>query len=117
MATARDLIAVALAFAWGSPELHAQALGSGVRLDLPPNYFTSKPSPASKLVVPGKAHAASREDECGSDCVNFDAGYAWAERHEITGEDRCQGHPLHFVEGCLTYVAERAKHCHCAAAR
>jgi len=78
---------------------------AGARLDFPPGYFSAKPA-ASKS-APSSASAMA--DDCPVDCVNFDAGYAWAEERGFAAETQCRGRSRSFVEGCMTYVVERRK--------
>jgi hypothetical protein len=45
--------------------------------------------------------------ECNSDCSGREAGYRWAEHHEITKAAKCAvGTSKSFQEGCLAYVEE-----------
>lgn len=43
---------------------------------------------------------------CTQDCSGHQAGYAWAERHEITDPDDCRGNSQSFIEGCQAYAEE-----------
>ena len=47
--------------------------------------------------------------ECTQDCSGHEAGYAWAEEHDITDGDACDAAGEHsnspsFAEGCRAYV-------------
>lgn len=42
--------------------------------------------------------------ECTVDCSGHEAGYDWAERHDIDDEDDCGGNSESFIEGCKAYV-------------
>ena len=44
---------------------------------------------------------------CTSDCSGHEAGYNWAEEHDIDDEDRCGGNSQSFIEGCKAYVEQR----------
>lgn len=46
-------------------------------------------------------------DPCTSDCSGHQAGYDWAERHDIDDEDDCGGNSESFIEGCKAYVREQ----------
>jgi hypothetical protein len=46
-------------------------------------------------------------DPCTSDCSGHQAGYDWAERHDIDDEDNCGGNSESFIEGCKAYVREQ----------
>lgn len=46
-------------------------------------------------------------DPCTVDCSGHQAGYDWAERHDITDEDDCGGNSESFIEGCKAYVREQ----------
>jgi hypothetical protein len=87
--------AIAIGAIFGVPGMVSPAWSqASVRLDVPPGYFGIPPP------------APQRVGDCPTDCVNFDAGYAWAEEHRIKDLERCVGRARPFVTGCLTYVAE-----------
>ena len=44
---------------------------------------------------------------CTVDCGGHEAGYAWAEEHDITDPDDCHGNSWSFVEGCRAYAEEQ----------
>lgn len=52
---------------------------------------------------PGTFHG----DPCTVDCSGHQAGYAWAEKHDIDDEDNCGGNSESFIEGCKAYVREQ----------
>jgi hypothetical protein len=43
---------------------------------------------------------------CTEDCSGHEAGYAWAEEHDITDPDQCGGNSESFIEGCRAYAEE-----------
>jgi hypothetical protein len=96
------LMAAIIVISMATLPAHADSQ-AGVRLDLPPGYLAAKPS-ASQATP-----AARASDDCPTDCVNFDAGYAWAEARRFAVETQCRGRSRPFVEGCMTYVVERRK--------
>jgi hypothetical protein len=46
-------------------------------------------------------------DPCTVDCSGHQAGYDWAEKHDIDDEDNCGGNSESFIEGCKAYVREQ----------
>ena len=44
---------------------------------------------------------------CTQDCSGHEAGYAWAERKDITDPDDCGGNSQSFIEGCRAYAEEQ----------
>jgi lipocalin len=44
--------------------------------------------------------------DCTEDCAGHEAGYKWAEEHEISDEDDCTGNSGSFIEGCKAYVVD-----------
>jgi len=46
------------------------------------------------------------DSACTVDCSGHEAGYAWAEEHNIRNPDHCGGRSLSFVEGCIAWVEE-----------
>jgi hypothetical protein len=100
MKRGRLLLAVIVATA---PAMTSEAAPQpSVRLDFPPGYFAAKPA------SPKTDDGAARGD-CTSNCVNFDDGYAWAERRKFEKEEQCRGPSRAFVEGCMTYITERKR--------
>ena len=47
--------------------------------------------------------------ECTVDCSGHQAGYDWAEQHDIDDEDDCGGNSESFIEGCKAFVQENAE--------
>ena len=45
--------------------------------------------------------------DCTVDCSGHEAGYQWAEEHDIDDEDNCGGNSDSFIEGCKAYVHEQ----------
>jgi hypothetical protein len=43
---------------------------------------------------------------CTEDCSGHEAGYNWAERHELINMADCAGNSQSFIEGCRAYVLE-----------
>jgi hypothetical protein len=43
---------------------------------------------------------------CTQDCSGHEAGYEWAERHDVTDPDDCGGTSRSFIEGCRAYAVE-----------
>lgn len=44
---------------------------------------------------------------CTVDCSGHQAGYDWAEQHDIDDEDSCGGNSQSFIEGCKSFVQEQ----------
>ena len=44
---------------------------------------------------------------CTQDCSGHEAGFAWAQEHDITDEYDCRGRSDSFIEGCEAFVQER----------
>lgn len=62
-------------------------------------------APESRAAV-GPYEVAHSDDACTEDCSGHEAGYQWAEEHDITDEDDCDGKSESFIEGCKAYVAD-----------
>lgn len=45
---------------------------------------------------------------CTDDCGGHDAGYQWAEDHDIDDPDDCGGKSWSFEEGCRAYAEEQS---------
>lgn len=43
---------------------------------------------------------------CTDDCSGHEAGYAWAEEHDIVDPDDCGGRSESFIEGCQAYAED-----------
>lgn len=46
--------------------------------------------------------------ECTEDCSGHEAGYEWAEEHDITDPSDCGGKSNSFIEGCEAYAEENS---------
>jgi hypothetical protein len=44
---------------------------------------------------------------CTQDCSGHQAGYDWAEQHDVTDESECGGKSWSFQEGCVAYAQEQ----------
>lgn len=44
--------------------------------------------------------------DCTEDCSGHEAGYTWAENHDITDPDDCGGNSESFIEGCQAHAEE-----------
>jgi hypothetical protein len=42
--------------------------------------------------------------ECTDDCSGHIAGYQWAEEHNVSDPEDCDGNSLSFIEGCQAYA-------------
>jgi hypothetical protein len=57
------------------------------------------------LFVPIAASAQySGSYGCTTDCSGHQAGYAWAERNDISDPVNCRGDSQSFIEGCMDYA-------------
>jgi hypothetical protein len=45
--------------------------------------------------------------DCTVDCSGHEAGYKWAEDHDIDDADDCGGNSESFIEGCRSYAEEQ----------
>src|ERR1035438_6438518 len=45
--------------------------------------------------------------DCTVDCSGHEAGYQWAEEHDITDPSDCSGNSQSFIEGCQAYAEEQ----------
>jgi len=43
---------------------------------------------------------------CTEDCSGHEAGYKWAEDHDVTDESECGGDSESFIEGCEAYAQD-----------
>lgn len=43
---------------------------------------------------------------CKADCSGHEAGYRWAEEHDIDDPDQCGGKSQSFIEGCRAWAEE-----------
>jgi hypothetical protein len=46
--------------------------------------------------------------ECTDDCSGHEAGYAWAEREDVTNPNDCDGNSQSFIEGCEAWTNENS---------
>ena len=46
---------------------------------------------------------------CTLDCSGHEAGYQWAEDHDIDDADECGGDSQSFIEGCRAYAEEHER--------
>lgn len=46
---------------------------------------------------------------CTDDCSGHQAGYAWAERNDISDPSTCGGNSLSFIQGCIDYAEARQR--------
>lgn len=44
---------------------------------------------------------------CTQDCSGHEAGFAWAQEHDIADESDCSGNSISFEEGCEAFALER----------
>lgn len=60
---------------------------------------------------PGGPAAAqySGSHGCTEDCSGHQAGYAWAERHDISDPSQCGGNSTSFIQGCMDYAESRQR--------
>lgn len=56
----------------------------------------------------GGSEGSSGEYGCTEDCSGHEAGYQWAEEHDITNPDDCGGYSWSFEEGCRKYAEEQS---------
>jgi hypothetical protein len=47
-------------------------------------------------------------DACLNDCSGHQAGYQWAQQHDIGDESSCSGNSSSFNEGCRTFIGENS---------
>jgi hypothetical protein len=59
------------------------------------------------VLTNGVAAQYAGQYECTQDCSGHNAGYAWAEQHEIDDPDDCNGDSQSFIEGCQEYAEAR----------
>ncbi len=65
--------------------------------------------PPSETGIPDTKQNTFDSYDCTEDCSGHEAGYAWAEKHDITDGDDCDTAGEHsnspsFAEGCHAYV-------------
>lgn len=72
---------------------------------------TSTPDPSYTSASDSGSSSSDSEFhgyDCTQDCSGHEAGYRWAEEHDLTDEDDCDGKSESFIEGCKAYVQEQA---------
>lgn len=90
----------------GAPAPLGEALPSASSDSLP----ASSESPVQTAPANESAHPRSfAGDPCTQDCSGHEAGYNWAEAHDIDDEDACDqagddSNSPSFAEGCKAYV-------------
>lgn len=47
--------------------------------------------------------------DCTEDCSGHEAGYKWAQEHDITDESECGGNSQSFIEGCEAYARDHER--------
>lgn len=62
------------------------------------------------LSTSADAQATSHGYLCTVDCSGHEAGYQWAEDHDITDPSECGGNSQSFIEGCMAYAGEPGPH-------
>lgn len=61
-----------------------------------------EPTAYTPVFTPGEFHGYP----CTEDCSGHEAGFEWAEEHDITDPDDCEGKSESFIEGCKAYAEE-----------
>lgn len=89
------------------PEISVEDLelvirSSGDPLYQQPSASASAPKVDTLLTPPYTSWSSG----CTDDCSGHDAGYKWAEEHDITDADDCSGNSQSFVEGCEERVED-----------
>ena len=56
------------------------------------------------LVYTARTHDRTYGFNCIVDCSGHEAGYRWAEQHNIDEEDYCPDGDAEFYEGCIAYL-------------
>lgn len=84
-----------------SPTGNAEQAPPAVSTGVVPNAASSSPLPSSPRTFAGYG--------CASDCSGHEAGFNWAEEHDIDNEDDCDAagdtsNSPSFAEGCKAYV-------------
>lgn len=65
------------------------------------------PSPIYSSAPPVRTPNTFMGYECTDDCSGHEAGYAWAEEHDVDDPDDCDGNSESFIEGCRAYAEEQ----------
>lgn len=107
-------LAVLFALAYGDRTASAPSVPDAALVQLPaasaPETFaqTSPPpvwTPPEQVV--GYSDRTYKGYACTIDCSGHEAGYAWAEEHDIDEPDDCGGNSNSFIVGCQAYVEEQ----------
>lgn len=77
------------------------------RGDDPPSPSPSHSAADDDSDSPASAGLTFHGYDCTVDCSGHEAGYQWAEEHDITDEDDCDGNSESLIEGCKAYVQEQ----------
>lgn len=83
------------------PEISVEDLELVIRSSADPLYqlpLASAPSKAIDTLLAPPYTSWSRG--CTDDCSGHDAGYKWAEKHDITDADDCTGNSQSFIADC-----------------
>lgn len=109
------LIVACLAFAWWSHKpskpkpsaISVEDMELVIRSSADPLYQMPPASaPSIKIDTLLAQPYTSWSRGCTDDCSGHDAGYEWAEEHDITDADDCTGNSQSFVEGCEERVED-----------
>lgn len=109
------LVAALLAFAmWiyeppkpKPSEISVEDMELLIRSSADPLYqLPSAPTPSKEVDTLLAPPNTSWSRGCTDDCSGHDAGYEWAEEHDITDADDCTGNSQSFIEGCEERVED-----------
>ncbi len=101
------LLIAFLAIAYVFRKLSVDNLGDRSHIHTP----SASPEPSQTSEAPTNNQFGG--DSCSGDCSGHEAGYAWAEEHDIDDEEDCDtagdnSISPSFAEGCKDYVNEMA---------
>lgn len=65
------------------------------------------PQSQPETVIPSYSNSTFSGYPCTDDCSGHEAGYNWAEEHDIDDPDNCDGNSNSFIEGCQAYAEEQ----------
>ena len=68
---------------------------------------TLPPSASMAYTPPVRTPTTFMGYQCTDDCSGHEAGYQWAEEHDIDDPDDCDGNSESFIEGCQAYAKEQ----------
>lgn len=104
------LILVSIYFVSLDQEPDVKGTSTGEVLESTPTSIpTPKLIPAPTLyptITPFRIPLYFNNYPCTQDCSGHEAGYEWAEEHDIDDVDDCGGNSQSFIEGCESYVEE-----------